>query len=158
MSERVSEGEWVRKTYQTIKGFGNAFTDAAALNFAAMAPEVQRTLLDQYWGSAGGMQYTIGRIPIGSCDFSTHVYSYDDHPGDVGLKKFSIDSEPEEKLALIRRAIANANASDISLFRQSVGPSGMDDVDELHHRKPKALRRTLRRNRQSIRAVPRQVL
>eukprot|EP00949_MAST-11_sp_MAST-11-sp1_P003135 g3135.t1 len=110
------------KTYQTIKGFGNAFTDAAALNFAAMAPEVQRTLLDQYWGSAGGMQYTIGRIPIGSCDFSTHVYSYDDHPGDVGLKKFSIDSEPEEKLALIRRAIANANASDISLFASPWAP------------------------------------
>lgn len=40
-----------------------------------------------------GIEYTLGRIPIASCDFSTHIYSYDDNPGDLTLTNFSLANE-----------------------------------------------------------------
>ena len=40
-----------------------------------------------------GLGYTIGRVPMASCDFSTHPYSYDDTPGDMNLTKFSLADE-----------------------------------------------------------------
>jgi glucosylceramidase len=66
----------------------------------------QQNLLKAYFGSEGsglvftfllqetlGIGYTIGRTPIGSCDFSTHVYSYDDVSGDFALENFSLTNE-----------------------------------------------------------------
>lgn len=69
-------------TYQEIFGFGNALTDAAAINFRKMTPSTQEQILRQYWGP-GSANFTVGRIPIASCDFSTHVYSYDDVKDDT---------------------------------------------------------------------------
>lgn len=40
-----------------------------------------------------GIEYSVGRIPIGSCDFSTHPYSYDDVDGDFNLNKFQLAKE-----------------------------------------------------------------
>ena len=40
-----------------------------------------------------GIEYSVGRIPIGSCDFSTHPYSYDDVDGDFNLTKFQLAKE-----------------------------------------------------------------
>ena len=38
---------------------------------------MQTKLLENYY-SASGIEYTVGRVPIASCDFSTGVYSYDE--------------------------------------------------------------------------------
>lgn len=40
-----------------------------------------------------GLSYNMGRIPMASCDFSTHQYSYDDVPGDFELKNFQLTKE-----------------------------------------------------------------
>lgn len=40
-----------------------------------------------------GIEYSLGRIPMASCDFSTHPYSYDDNDGDFNLTKFSLTTE-----------------------------------------------------------------
>jgi glucosylceramidase len=42
---------------------------------------------------ATGVEYTVGRIPMASCDFSTRAYSYDDFPGDLNLTHFSLAKE-----------------------------------------------------------------
>ena len=39
--------------YQEVLGFGGAFTEASALVFQGLAPELQRELLDCAWWSRG---------------------------------------------------------------------------------------------------------
>lgn len=45
-----------------------------------------------YYGP-NGIGFTVGRVPIGGCDFSPRPYTYNDHPGDVNLTKFSLQVE-----------------------------------------------------------------
>lgn len=101
----------VSSLHQRILGFGAAFTDAATLGYGALTPAARSQLLRSYWGE-GGLRYSIGRIPIGSTDFSTSVYSYNDEqyaaPGveDTNLTHFSIGvDERSGKLPLIRAAL-----------------------------------------------------
>lgn len=49
-------------------------------------------LFRSYFGS-DGIEYGIGRIPLGGTDFSTYAYTYDDIPGDVNLTHFSLMKE-----------------------------------------------------------------
>ncbi len=35
----------------------------------------------------------MGRVPMASCDFSTHEYSYDDVDGDFNLTNFALTTE-----------------------------------------------------------------
>ena len=51
--------------YQTVLGFGGAFTDAAALNSAALSDAAGERLVSSYY-SPTGSQYNIGRINIGT--------------------------------------------------------------------------------------------
>ena len=53
---------------------------------------MRQKLLDSYF-SDNGIEYTIGRIPMASCDFSTREYSYDDHVGDLEMANFSLAQE-----------------------------------------------------------------
>lgn len=46
-----------------------------------------RQVLDAYFGP-NGIEYSVGRIPMGSCDFSVETYSFDDVPGDYNLTHF----------------------------------------------------------------------
>lgn len=92
------------KKYQEILGFGGAFTDAAAINILSLPDQLQDLIIRGYY-SSDGLDYTVGRVPIASCDFSTHVYSYDDVPGDVNLTHFNLTKEDFEfKIPLIQRA------------------------------------------------------
>ena len=108
-------------TFQTLLGFGNALTDAALLNFKKMTSKVQAELLEQYWG-ASGTQFQVGRIPISSTDFSTHVYSYNDNPGDTSLSKFSIDVDRKMgKIDFIDKVLSKASTAgrQMTLFASS---------------------------------------
>jgi hypothetical protein len=40
-----------------------------------------------------GLKYSIGRVPMASCDFSTHEYSYDDTSNDFNLTQFALTAE-----------------------------------------------------------------
>lgn len=40
-----------------------------------------------------GIEYTLGRVPIGSTDFSTRTYSYADVPNDLNLHWFTLARE-----------------------------------------------------------------
>lgn len=79
------------KTYQSIIGFGGAFTDAAGLVIKSLPPPLADRLVQDYYG-ADGIQYSLGRVPIGGTDFSTRPYSYND------LNASSIGSETDFNL------------------------------------------------------------
>ncbi|RLN26013.1 hypothetical protein BBJ28_00027042, partial [Nothophytophthora sp. Chile5] len=110
-------------TYQTIIGFGGAFTDAAAINIYKMETKIQDLIVDAYY-SADGIQYTTGRIPISSTDFSTSIYSYDATVDDLAMSAFSIavDKTPtSHKLDLIHRAL-DTTERNLSMFASSWAP------------------------------------
>uniref|UniRef100_F1L2Y4 Glucosylceramidase n=1 Tax=Ascaris suum TaxID=6253 RepID=F1L2Y4_ASCSU len=95
--------------YQSIIGFGGAFTDAAGINVNSLPSGAAEELLQSYFGKHG-LQYSVGRIPMASCDFSTHEYSYDDVPDDFALQHFNLTIEDNElKIPHIRRALRLAN-------------------------------------------------
>jgi len=79
-------------SYQDILGFGGAFTDAAGINIYALQSNLSKLVIDNYY-SSNGLEYTIGRIPIGGSDFSTRKYTYDDHENDFNLANFSLADE-----------------------------------------------------------------
>ncbi|KAL6740522.1 hypothetical protein Aduo_013871 [Ancylostoma duodenale] len=93
-----------RTKFQKILGFGGAFTDSAGINLHSLPRSMQDSMLEGYYGSSG-LQYTIGRVPIASCDFSTHEYSYADDPNDFDLANFSLTIEDyQDKIPYIIQA------------------------------------------------------
>jgi glucosylceramidase len=111
-------------TYQTILGFGGAFTDAAAINLYKLSSALQTKALDAYY-STSGIGYSMGRIPIASTDFSTSIYSYDDTVGDLSMSKFSIAvDKTSNKINLIKRALSTSTTAkrNVSLFASSWAP------------------------------------
>ncbi|XP_071793951.1 lysosomal acid glucosylceramidase-like [Asterias amurensis] len=101
--------------YQTILGFGGAFTDSATINIMNLSSKAQDNLLKSYY-STNGIEYTIGRIPMASCDFSLKEYSYDDVPNDFDLKQFSLVTEDIKfKIPIIQRSLAMSK-KEVKLF------------------------------------------
>ncbi|KAG1703668.1 Glucosylceramidase [Nymphon striatum] len=88
-----------------VHSFGGAFTDAAGINYKKLGDKkLQQHLIDSYF-SPRGIQYNIGRIPMASCDFSTHQYSYDNFSGDFELNHFSLAPEDNMyKIPMIKAA------------------------------------------------------
>ncbi|NXG69995.1 GLCM Glucosylceramidase, partial [Baryphthengus martii] len=78
--------------YQKVKGFGGSVTDAAALNIFSLPETAQGHLLRSYF-SEEGLEYNLVRLPMASCDFSLHAYTYDDIPYDYELAHFSLRDE-----------------------------------------------------------------
>jgi len=93
-----------RVTYQEILGFGGAFTDAAGSVLKKMPQAKQEEILEAYFDPAKGLGYTLCRTHINSCDFSTENYAYDETPGDVDFKNFSIERDRRNLIPMIKRA------------------------------------------------------
>jgi len=70
-----------------IIGFGGAFTQATALNYNLLGEEGKAAFLELMFGSTG-LGYSMGRVPINSCDFSVSSYNFDDLNGDFSLSNF----------------------------------------------------------------------
>ncbi len=75
-------------TYQSFLGFGGAFTEASGICYASLSPSQKEDLIKDYF-SVDGLNYHLGRLPIGSTDFSEKSYSYADKKdlSDFSLKK-----------------------------------------------------------------------
>lgn len=89
-------------TYQKIRGFGGAFTESAAHNYAGMSDARKKEMIQAYFGP-DGLRYHLGRVHMNSCDFALGNYTYVEE-GDEELKTFSISHDEEEILPLIRDA------------------------------------------------------
>ncbi|KAB7497477.1 putative glucosylceramidase 4 [Armadillidium nasatum] len=91
-------------TLQTMLGFGGAFTDSTGIGVTKLSSALQEEFAKQYF-STNGIEYNLGRVPIGGSDFSTHPYSYDDFEGDVELTNFSLTFEDfDYKIPLMKAA------------------------------------------------------
>jgi glucosylceramidase len=89
------------RTYQELLGFGGAFTDAACYMFNQLAPDAREQLFQELFHPSE-MGLGVCRICIGSSDYSTRVYSYDDGEPDTELRRFSIEHDRDYILPVLR--------------------------------------------------------
>jgi glucosylceramidase len=107
--------------FQEILGFGGAFTDATCYTFNQLAPSAREQLFHELFNPSE-MGLSTGRICVGSSDYSTKVYSYDDGEADPDLTRFSIDHDREYILPMLRQA-RQVNP-DLFLFSTPWSPPG----------------------------------
>ncbi|KAJ1364540.1 hypothetical protein KIN20_024663 [Parelaphostrongylus tenuis] len=104
-----------RKQFQSIIGFGGAFTDSTGINLYSLSEPTRKKLLEAYFGE-NGIQYSLARVPIASTDFSTREYSYADEVGDLKMESFSLAEEDYKyKIPYILSAM-NLTGGNIRLF------------------------------------------
>lgn len=90
-------------TYQTIEGFGGAFTEAAAYTVSLMDESTQQEIAEAYFGK-DGIGYTLCRCHINSCDFALGNYAYITDENDKELKTFDISRDKQYIVPFIKRA------------------------------------------------------
>jgi glucosylceramidase len=90
--------------YQTITGFGGAFTEASAYVLSKMPADKSDEVMRAYFDPVKGLGYTLCRTHINSCDFSLGNYAYDETAGDYDLKDFSIAHDEKLLIPMIKRA------------------------------------------------------
>jgi len=88
-------------TYQKILGFGGAITEAAGYAFSKLPQEKKENLINDYF-SKEGINYSIARLSIGSCDFSIKSYSY---ASKRNLSDFSIEKDKQYIIPMLKKAV-----------------------------------------------------
>ena len=98
---------WVytSRRFQTIEGFGGAFTEAAAVTWQALPAEARAQFLVDCFDPVRGHGYTLGRVQMNSCDFALGNYAHVEQPGDFALEGFSIERDRRSLLPFIREAL-----------------------------------------------------
>lgn len=99
--------------YQTVSGFGGAFSEAAAVAWLALPEDEQKKLIRAYFSEKEGIGYSFCRVPMGSCDFSTEAYTYV-KDGDLTLDSFDVSREEDTIFRMIRAA--QEEAEKLTLF------------------------------------------
>lgn len=107
------------KKFQPVLGFGAAFTDAACYTFNRLDAAAREKLFHQLFGPFE-MGFSVCRTCIGSSDYSTKVYSFNEGDPDPDLRRFSIDHDREYILPILREA-RKANP-DLFLFSSPWSP------------------------------------
>ena len=109
------------KKFQDILGFGGAFTDATCYTFNQLSsPDREKLFHELFHPSEMGLD--VGRICVGSSDYSTKVYSFDEGEPDPDLTRFSIEHDREYILPMLRQA-REVNP-DMFLFSSPWSPPG----------------------------------
>lgn len=103
------------------KGFGVALTGASCYELARMEPAARKKLLTDIYGK-DGLNLSVARLAIGSCDYSAEIYTYDDVPGDIELKHFSIERDRAYILPMIKEILEIR--PDLKIFASPWSPPG----------------------------------
>ncbi len=94
--------------YQSIDGFGAALTGSSAYNLKKYKTLAERNAIYQDLFTNDGIGLKSLRISIGSSDFSTYLYSYDDMPTgqtDVTLANFSIAKDVDTLVSVLKEIL-----------------------------------------------------
>jgi glucosylceramidase len=126
------------KTFQTMVGIGGALTDASADAWATLPADKRAEVVRAFFDPKEGLGYTVVRTNIHSCDFSSATYTYVAED-DTELKTFSVAHDLQNRIPLIKAAMAAAGGS-LTLFASPWSPPAWmkDNGDMLHggHLKP----------------------
>lgn len=122
-----------KECFQTIEGFGGAFTEAAASIYYKMNPEIRGEILKAYFDPLVGHGYTLCRTHINSCDFSLNNYAYTEVPGDVELKHFSMERDRRQLIPMIKEAAGLVGAPLRLLASPWSPPAWMKTNGQMNH-------------------------
>ncbi|MFW6312363.1 MAG: hypothetical protein ACOC2N_00575 [Spirochaetota bacterium] len=81
------------RKYQTMVGFGGAFTEAAAYTLSRMPEERRAEAIAGYFDRERGLGYSFGRIPIHSCDFALGNYTFVNEGDEAARYDVSLSAE-----------------------------------------------------------------
>src|SRR5580698_5091907 len=109
------------KKFQSILGFGAAFTDGACYMFNQLSPDARVELFHKLFHPSE-TALNVCRTCIGSSDYSTKAYSYDDGDPDPDLERFSIEHDRAYILPMLREA--RKTNPDIFLLASPWSPPG----------------------------------
>ena len=103
---------WVEpgRTFQTVEGFGGAFTEAAAVTWMKLGAQQRDDVLRAYFDPVSGHGYRFCRVHMNSCDFSLGNYAHAEVPGDTALEHFSVARDAQALIPFIRAAQEVAGA------------------------------------------------
>ncbi len=93
------------QTFQTITGFGGAFTESSAYLLNKLSKKNRDTILRAYFAKDGA-RYSLTRTHMNSCDFSLTNYSYTPVEGDKNLEHFTIEEDMDDLIPMIKDAMA----------------------------------------------------
>lgn len=119
--------------FQTIEGFGGAFTEAAASTFYKLSEANQKIILQAYFDQKSGNAYNLCRTHINSCDFALGNYAYSETPGDTKLEHFTIERDQKALLPLIQAALKTKGDS-FKLFASPWSPPAWMKTTNLMNR------------------------
>lgn len=89
-----------------FEGLGVSMTDASAWLLSRMPAEKRQALLEAVFSKEKGAGLRGIRLNIGSSDYSTAVYNYDEVPGDVAMKHFDISRDDHWLFPMVKEALA----------------------------------------------------
>ncbi|MGA3323287.1 MAG: glycoside hydrolase family 30 protein [Terriglobia bacterium] len=94
--------------YQQIDGFGASFLESGSLTLNTLGPAEQEKVLKALFDPQTGAAFSAMKCPLAGTDMmpAGPWYTYDDIPGDIGMKHFSIrrDLAPAGLITYIKRA------------------------------------------------------
>lgn len=98
--------------YQTVNGFGGAFTEAASTTLDKLDDKKRQEILKMYFDTEEGIGYNFGRVHMNSCDFSLGNYTCVDE-NDQTLESFQINRDKASVIPMIKDAMKYNNNIDI---------------------------------------------
>ncbi|MGG6314279.1 glycoside hydrolase family 30 protein [Paenibacillus macerans] len=120
------------QAYQTVMGFGGAFTEASAYTLSRISPEKRAEVIRAYFDPQEGLGYTLGRVHIHSCDFALENYTYVEE-GDAELKTFDISRDHKWVLPLVHDAAKVAGRNITMLASPWSPPAWMKTNGDMNH-------------------------
>lgn len=94
--------------FQRIDGFGASFTDTSAYLMSLLSHEQLAQTMHRLFSPDDGIGLSMLRNPMGACDYSRELYSYDDMPRamtDKYLERFSVAHDDEAVVPLTKMAM-----------------------------------------------------
>jgi len=121
------------RRFQTIEGFGGAFTEAAAVTWQRLSTDRREQLLRDYFDRAQGHGYRLCRVHMNSCDFALGNYAHVETPGDFALDSFNIDRDRRALLPFIQAALRVAGEPVKLLVSPWSPPAWMKTNGQMNH-------------------------
>jgi len=81
------------RLFQTIEGFGGAFSEIGGEALSHLDTDMQQNVLSALFDYRSGAGFTFCRTPIGASDFALSAYSLNDTTNDYSMESFTIDRD-----------------------------------------------------------------
>lgn len=122
-----------QRRFQTLEGFGAAFTESAAVTWLGLPPAQAEQVLHDYFDRQHGHAYRLCRVHMNSCDFSLGNYAHAEVADDMVLEHFSIDRDRQALLPFIKEALRVAGEPIKLLVSPWSPPAWMKSNHEMNH-------------------------